>query len=93
MMSIVNSIKEKLRPQDVKEVDKRTRQSEPLKPPGTGNIIIIIIIIAVIILSKEVPKSMRQSPLIHGHILYHYPLGVFHFCQINSIQCTPQFCT
>ena len=38
MMSVINSIKEKIQPQDVKEVDKRTRrQSEPLKPPGTGN--------------------------------------------------------
>ena len=36
MMSVINSIKEKLGPQDVKEVDKRTRQTEPLKPPGTG---------------------------------------------------------
>ena len=37
MMSVINSIKEKLQPQDVKEVDKRTRQSVLLKPPGTGN--------------------------------------------------------
>ena len=37
MMSVINSIREKLQPQDVKEVDKRTRQSVLLKPPGTGN--------------------------------------------------------
>ena len=36
LMSIMNLIKEKLTVKDVRDVDKRTRESELVMPPGTG---------------------------------------------------------